>query len=56
MSLSIALSKTYGPPPLAAVYTELSTIITTILRHAKYNGYALFKYDTKLKYIIYIYI
>ncbi len=53
MSLSTALSKTCGPPPAAAVYAELSTIITTIQEHVKYNRYALFKHDTKLNRIIY---
>jgi hypothetical protein len=55
MSLSIAPSKTYGPPPPAAVYAELSTTITAIQGHAKCNGYALFKRDTKPNRIIYTY-
>jgi hypothetical protein len=53
MSLSTAPSKTCGPPPPAAVYAELSTAITAIQGHAKCNGYALFKRDTKPNRIVY---
>lgn len=47
------LSNTCGPPPLAAVYTDLSTAVTAIQRHAKANGYALCKRDSRPKRIVY---
>jgi hypothetical protein len=46
-------SKACGPPPPVAVYTDLSTAITTIQGHAKANGYALFKRDSKPRRIVY---
>ena len=44
--------KPCGPPPLEATYADLSTVIAAIQEHAKGNGYALFKRDTKPSRII----
>ena len=44
---------TCGPPPLAAVYTDLPTAVTAIQDHAKANGYALFIRNSKPKRVIY---
>jgi len=40
------------PPPPEAVYTDLPTAIASIQAHAKANGYALYKRDTKPKRVV----
>ena len=47
--------KTCGPPPSEAVYADLSTAIAAIQEHAKCNGYALFKRDTKPACVVFVY-
>ena len=46
---------TYGPPPPAAVYTDLPTTVTTIQDYTKANRYTLFIRNSKPKYVIYAY-
>ena len=43
------------PPPLEAVYTDLSTATTAIQSHARSYGYALYKRDGKPNRIVYAY-
>jgi len=47
------LSKACGPPPTAAIYTDLSTAVAAIQAHAKCNGYALFKRDSRPLRVVY---
>jgi hypothetical protein len=42
-----------GPPPPAAVYTDLDTAVAAIQGHAQCNGYALCKRDGKPRRIVY---
>ena len=43
------------PPPLEAVYTDLSTATTAIQSHARSHRYALYKRDGKPNRIVYAY-
>jgi hypothetical protein len=47
--------KACGPPPSEAVYARLSTAIAALHKHAKCNGYAFFKRDTKPARIVFVY-
>ena len=43
-----------GPPPPEAIYTDLETAATAIQAHAKQNGYALFKRNSRPKRVVYV--
>ena len=44
----------YGPLPSEAIYTDISTAVAAIQGHAKCNGYALCKHDSRPSRVVYV--
>ena len=47
ISLTMDTPKACGPPSPEAIYTNLDTVVAALHSHARCNGYALFKRDSR---------